>query len=503
MRAYTRQSFVAVALLLASSLAAAKEPIPESGPEVVTLASPGSPLVAVRLMFRTGSIDDPLGKEGLSALTALMVGSAGTAKRSFKELSEALYPMAAYIDVATVREVTVFSGEVHRDNLANYTAILTEALLEPGFAETDLERNREKLISYLTATLRSGSDELLGLEALDDVLCQDHPYGHPSEGTIEGLRNITMEDVRQFYAGHYTKARLMVGVAGGYPEGYVGELTAKLEALPVGRESITSISQATPVEGRRFTLIDKRTGSVGIQLGYPIPVTRTDPDYYALLVANSYLGEHRTFHGKLMQQLRSLRGLNYGDYSYAEHWANPPGTSNPTPNRVRRVQAFTVWIRPVAPENARFALRAALHFLDEARDKGISEADFTATRDFLVGYSKLWAQSLSRRLGFLMDSKFYGAPPYIEEIERSLSALTRDQVNAALRKYIRTDAYQAVIVTDNASALKDALEADAPSPIKYNSEVAPEVLEADKAIVGRKIAPTEVRIVPAGEMFER
>ena len=492
---------VAVVLVLSASLARAEESAP--GPEVVTLPSAGSPLVAVRLMFRTGSIDDPEGKDGLSALTALMVGSAGTAKRSFKELSEALYPMAASIDVAADREVTVFTGEVHRDNLAEYTTLLTEALLSPGYAEADLERNRERLISYLTATVRSGSDELLGLEVLDEVLYAGHPYGHPPDGTIAGLRSVTMDDVRRFYAEHYTRARLMVGVAGGVPDGYVGDLTAKLGTLPAGAPGLTALPAAPVVEGRRFTLIDKPTGSVGIQLGYPIPVTRADPDYYALLVANSYLGEHRTFHGKLMQQLRALRGLNYGDYSYAEHWDNPPGTSHPTPNRVRRQQAFKVWIRPVAPANARFALRAALHFLDEARDKGMSEADFTATRDFLIGYSKLWAQSLSRRLGFLMDSRFYGTPPYIEEIERRLSGLTVDEVNAALRKHIRTDSYQAVIVTDKAAALKEALEADEPSPIRYNSEVAPAVLEADKAIIGRKIAPTEVRIVPVGDVFER
>ena len=47
-------------------------------------------------------------------------------------------------------------------------------------------------------------------------------------------------------------------------------------------------------------------------------MTRRDDEFYALAVANSYLGEHRTFNGKLMQDLRGKRGLNYGDYSYDE-----------------------------------------------------------------------------------------------------------------------------------------------------------------------------------------
>ena len=49
-----------------------------------------SPLVAVRLMFDVGSIHDPKGKEGLAALTASMVGEAGTKKRSYTDLLEAL-----------------------------------------------------------------------------------------------------------------------------------------------------------------------------------------------------------------------------------------------------------------------------------------------------------------------------------------------------------------------------------------------------------------------------
>src|SRR5690349_7453001 len=81
--------------------------------ETVTLPSAGSPLVAVRLMFSAGSIHDPAGKEGLSSLTALMVGQSATQKRSYSDLLEALYPLAAEIEVKSDREVTVFAGQVH------------------------------------------------------------------------------------------------------------------------------------------------------------------------------------------------------------------------------------------------------------------------------------------------------------------------------------------------------------------------------------------------------
>ena len=155
--------------------------------ETVELPSAGSPLVAVRLMFKTGSVDDPQGKEGLAALTGLMLAQAGTTEHSYGEMLDALYPMAGSIDVSPDREVTVISGETHIDNLEAYTALLTEAVLHPAFAESDFERNKDQLLSYLTTTLRAANDELLGLEALQDEIFAHHPYGHPVAGTVQGL----------------------------------------------------------------------------------------------------------------------------------------------------------------------------------------------------------------------------------------------------------------------------------------------------------------------------
>lgn len=476
---------------------------PADGPGVVTVDTKGSPLVSVRLVVRAGSEDDPKGKEGLAALTALMVGEAGTAKRSYKDLSEALYPMAASIGVSTDRELTVIGGKVHKDNLDAWLGLLEEAVLTPGFDEADLQRNRQQLLSHLKTRLRSASDELLGLEAIQGAMYHGHPYEHAPAGTVQGLGAITMDDVRAFWKEHYTQGRITVGVAADGPEALAAGLVAALRGLPAGVTAVASLPPAPVPEGRRITVIDKPTASVGLHFGAPIAVTRASDDYWPLMIANSWLGEHRTFNGVLMRELRAVRGLNYGDYSYIEHWANPPGTSHPTPGHGRRSQAFTVWIRPVEPKNALFALRAALHFVDVARDKGMTQAELDATRDYLNGYSKLWAQTQTARLGFAMDSRFYGMPPYIEEIERRLAGVTLEQVNAAIRAHMSADAWEAVVVGSDGEKLAEALRTDAPAPITYESAPSAAVLEEDKAIEARKIAPTEVRVVPVAEMFER
>ena len=241
----------------------------------------------------------------------------------------------------------------------------------------------------------------------------------------------------------------------------------------------------------------------GINFGFPLPITRADADYYPLMVANSFLGEHRTSNGRLMNELRTDRGLNYGDYSYIEYLDNPPFVSTPPPGVPRRQQYFSVWIRPVVPADAQFALRAGLYEVQRLRDEGVTEAEFNLTRDFVLNYSKLWAQSLDERLGFNMDSQFYGMPYYIDEIQSRVKKLTVNDVNAAIKKYLSTENYEAILVTANAQQLKDTLQKDEPSPKTYNSQVKAKITEGDKIIVPLKVAPTRIDILPVAEVFQK
>jgi zinc protease len=471
--------------------------------ELVTLPSPQSPIVAIRAFFRTGSIDDPPGKEGLADLTASVVGEGATAQRSYKELVDALYPLAANIQAQVDREATVFSMVVHREKLDEATALLAEVLAQPAFDASDLDRHRKDALSYLQTTLRAANDELLGLEALQERIYAGHPYAHAEAGTVKGLGAITVDDVKRFYREHYTTGNLWLGVAGGYPEGYPERLANALAGLPAGGPTARTLPAVAPPVGREILLVAKEAASTGIHFGFPLPITRADPDYYPLMVANSYLGEHRTFNGRLQNELRGKRGLNYGNYSYVEYYAAAPFTTNPTPNVPRRQQYFSVWIRPVQPQNAHFALRGALHEVQQLAEKGMSKEDFELTRDYLVSYSKLWAQTLSRRLGFLLDSKFYGTPYYIDEIGKRLSTMTVEDVNRAARKYLQTDRWEGVIVAGDAEALAAKLKSDAPSPITYANAVPPDVTAADPTIAKLPVKPTKVEVVAVASMFEK
>src|SRR5262249_15559152 len=158
-----------------------------AGIRTVFMPSPANPLVALRLVFQVGSVDDPAGKQGLAMLTAEMLGKGGSKARTYAELLDALYPLAAQIHTHRDKEPIVFEGTVHQNNLAKFADLLAEQVLTPRFADDDFTRNRQDALDYVSKTLRGNADEDLGKQAMATVLFRGHPYATPSRGTVAGL----------------------------------------------------------------------------------------------------------------------------------------------------------------------------------------------------------------------------------------------------------------------------------------------------------------------------
>ena len=254
-----------------------------------------------------------------------------------------------------------------------------------------------------------------------------------------------------------------------------------------------------------MVIVDKDTRSVAFSLGYPIEVTRSHPDYHALYLARTWLGEHRSSVSHLYQRIREIRGMNYGDYAYIEAFPRGMFQFVPDPNIARRAQIFETWIRPVVPVNAHMALRVAIFELDKLVRDGLSEADFQRTRDYLMKNVFVMTATQNQQLGYALDSKWYGIPEFTSFMRDGLKKLTLADVNAAIRKHISPRDISIVIVTKDAKGLKDQLVSDAFSPIKYDAEKPQELLDEDKVIGALKlgIKPENVKITPVEDVFAR
>src|SRR5215471_12670682 len=186
----------AIALLLSSVLLAAPS-------KTANVLLPGtSPLVTFRILFTTGSAFDPPGKEGLASLTASMLAQGGTRSMAYDQIVQALYPMASTVSAQVDKEMTVFTGTAHVENLDRYYALFKDMQLDPGFRPEDFNRLREDALNFLKVSLRESNDEELAKEHLYNMLYSGHPYGHHSTGRISSLEKLTLNDVRDFYRNH-------------------------------------------------------------------------------------------------------------------------------------------------------------------------------------------------------------------------------------------------------------------------------------------------------------
>ena len=482
---------------------------PPSGvPEGLAVLEKPSPLpqVAVKLLFAAGSAHDPKGKEGLAALTAAMVAEAGSRETGIDEIRKTLFPMAATFGAQVDREMTVFSGSVHRDNGLAWLETVLPQLLDPGFREEDFRRLRDAQRNALVQDLVANNEEELGKERLQAVVFAGTPYAHPALGTIAGLDALTLDDVKAFWKAAYTRAALTVGLAGDVPADLKARLLSRLGGLPAG----PALPAPAGVKGRKpealeVEIVQKETRATAISFGLPVEVTRSHPDFAALSVARAFLGEHRSSMSHLYQRIRELRGMNYGDYAYLEAFPGGMYRFFPPANVARRAQLFEVWIRPVLPANGPMALKIALHELDGLIRKGISEADFLTTRDYLMKNVYLLTSTQGEELGYALDSKWYGTGEYVPFLRERLAKLTRADVNGAIRKHLSAEKLTVVFVTKDAEGLKRQLLSPAPATIAYDAPKPPEVLAEDKVIGARKLGltPERVRITPVADVFAR
>jgi zinc protease len=471
------------------------------------MQSENSSLVSFRIIVRSGSINDPAGKEGLNALTAELIADGGTSALTYAQVVDKLYPWAANVNVQADQEITTFIGTIHRDHLQEFYALFSSLLLQPRFDAGDFQRVKDLALNYLQNTLRATNDEALGKQTLSASVFEGTPYARCEGGTVAGLSAITLDDVKKFYRDTYTQANLWIGVAGGYPSSLIETMRNDFSALPAGTQAQLPLPVPPPIKDMEVTIVEKPTRAYAVSMGYPVSVTRKDKEYYALMVANSYFGEHRTFNGVLMNRLRGDRGLNYGDYSYIEKFVGGLGSPFPDLNTPLRSQYFSIWLRPVPPEQTHFAIRNALWELRKLVEKGLSPEDFENTRKFVINYSKLWAATMNRRLGYKMDSEFYGTDYYIDRIEKELKSLTRDDVNAAIKKYLNPSNVKIAVVVNEGAGQQfyDELAANTPSPMKYSSPVSQKIMDEDKEI---SVYPLQVnkeksKVVSAKDLFEK
>lgn len=493
--------------------------------DVIKLKMPNSNKIVVKLMFRNGSITDPSGKEGLTQMTVSLMTQGGAGVLSYADIQDRLYPWAADYGATLDKEVSVFTFQVPSDFAKEFYPILRDVMLKPAFNENDFQRVKTNQQTYVDQVIRASSDEEYSKKALEDLLFRGTNYQYMKEGKSKSVAAITLDDIKSHYRNYFTKNNLTIGIAGNYSDDFLELLQADMKNLSDAIPKIPVPGKANQPQGVEIEIIAKE-GAFGsaIFTGAPLNITRTDDEFAALMIANSWMGEHRKSYSRLYQKIRETRSMNYGDYSYIEWYENGGLNQLPPSGVPRHSNYWSIWIRPVQIAkqlkqqyeelagitigHAHFALRMAIREFDLLIKNGMSEDQFEETRTFLLSYTKLYAQTPAAQLGWLMDSKFYGRGNYLQDLDRLLRKVTREDVNKAVRKYWQINNMFVTIVTDvsEAEPLAKSLKENLDSPMSYSnlvkSGLPEDVLAEDDEVAKYKLNVQSVNIVKSEDTFK-
>jgi predicted Zn-dependent peptidase len=284
-----------------------------NGLRVWTVEHHAVPLVSFLALLPVGAAADPPERPGLAALTSDMLDE-GCGDLDALELHDTLGRIGGHLDSEIGSDATLLT----LSSLARFAdrgaALLADMIRRPRLEQRDFNRVRELRLNRLVQ-MRDMAPALAD-RAYAQLLYPGHPYGHLSIGTESSLRSTLLREVSAFHRAMFSPSRLTVVASG---DGTHDELADLVEAAFGGWEAPTQTFAAVvdpaalPVPsppGDRLALVHRPDAAQSeLRIGH-VGVSRSTPDYHALLVLNMILGGQ--FVSRINMNLREDKGYTYG-----------------------------------------------------------------------------------------------------------------------------------------------------------------------------------------------
>lgn len=404
-----------------------------NGLEVVTVRREVAPLVAVNIMFRSGSDADGAELSGLGSSTADMLDE-GAGKRDPLKMAEDLEQLGADLWLGCGRDGSQLSLQVPRKGFEDGLGMAADVLLRPRLAADDWERVRHDRLTSLAQ--RRDQAEAVASVVSDRVLFGDaHPYGRSSDGFERTVARIGVDDIRRFHATHYRPNNAALVVAGDFDEAALpGQLEAALGGWAPGPTPAAPPAPELPARPR-LVLVDRPAAPQSVVRILSPGTDRLSPDRPALSMLNAVLGG--SFTSRLNFNLREQKGYTYGAGSSFSFLRRPGAFA-------ARAAVFT--------ESTAAAVTEFLVELRAVREQPFTDDERTKARAMLLDRV---AEGLATSGGIaatFAELSLYGLP--LDEPERFIAALegvTADELLRLARQYVDPEGACIVVVGDRAA----------------------------------------------------
>ncbi|MBM4073104.1 MAG: insulinase family protein [Planctomycetes bacterium] len=376
------------------------------------------------LALHFGNPKSLLGKNSVCDFAGPMLLK-GTKKHTRKEIDDLLNKLSAKLQAGSDMGVVSVSLQAKRQTLPEVLDLLREALREPTFPEKEFDILQRAEIQGAEEALTDPQTlaRIALRRALNPLPKEDIRYVPTIEEEIERVKATTRDQVAKLYEEQ-------VGAQAGELV-LVGDFDAdaamkQLEEMFSGWKSEIAFQRiprkVIPVKGSTKDIVTPDKENAVYVAGETFALSDTAPDYPALSMGNYLLGGSPT--SRLFERLRQKEGLSYGAGSILQVESKDPF-------------AALVMFAICNPKVIDKADKAALEVFNETLKKGVTQKELADGKKSLLQEMQVSRARDDRLAGTLRQGLYLGRTyAYYADLEKKIAALTVDDVNQALRRYL-------------------------------------------------------------------
>jgi predicted Zn-dependent peptidase len=385
-----------------------------NGLQIVGQPMPDFESVAVSFYVRTGSRDetDP-GIAGVSHFLEHMVFK-GTQTLDWQEITLEFNKIGAEINAFTSHESTVFYARVLGEYLDRAFELLSD-MMYPRLLESDFQTEKEVIVNEIARSLDQPYSA--AYRRMVQTYFGDYPLGHDVLGTPDSIRNMRIEQMRDYWQRRYAANNMILAVAGNFDWQHILELAEQRCANWRTGDSGRHVDSYEPAHSINDIEVDAKLKQQIMILAMP-SVSLTDPDYYAAHLGASILGD-----GDGSRLFWNIYQKGLAESASANVWTME-GTG------ILMMQANST------PEEAPNVLKLLRAELDNLLEEGIYEDELRRAKDKWISSIVLNNESTFYRMftiasDWVTEGRLVSVEEEIERVER----VTKDDVVRALKRF--------------------------------------------------------------------
>jgi zinc protease len=284
----------------------------ENGLQVILSEDHSLPVVSVAVAYNVGSINEKPGKTGLAYLLENLMFQ-GSQNISRMQHISFIRRTGGDLNATTSEDKTIFQQTVPSHQLALVLWLESDRMKSLKITATNVEQAKEALIEEIHRR-EANEPYLESFFIFDKMLYPNFAYSHPVIGNEADVRNLTVDDVKDFYSTFYTPNNAVLSIAGDIDKRKAEENILRYFATIQKGKDIPSLPSLMPSDKETTTSAQKFPVPLpGFHLGYRI-ASPYSPDFYALKIIEYILlrGLTSRLYKRLIKRTRIARSLSGG-----------------------------------------------------------------------------------------------------------------------------------------------------------------------------------------------